>query len=68
MTQAPVPRAAPRWWPAGVFVATALVSLALYWRTLGTFFLFDDLAVLAIATPQAGKQWTDCLQPELIGF
>lgn len=68
MTGAPAPRAAPRWWPAGVLAATAAVVLALYWRTLGTFFLFDDLASLAIATPQGGKSWTDCLQPELIGF
>ncbi|MCX7018638.1 MAG: hypothetical protein NTY46_06545 [Candidatus Sumerlaeota bacterium] len=48
-------------------IAGAIVTV-LYWRTLNAFFIFDDLSIIALVSPQFGKGWMDCLLPVSNGF
>ncbi|MCE5230544.1 glycosyltransferase family 39 protein [bacterium] len=58
--------------PERLFRLSPLLSYAvmvvLFWPNLRAFFVFDDIATLAMAAPQAGVRWIDIITPQGNGF
>ncbi len=53
---------------ASVGATAYLLLVLLFWPNLHAFFIFDDIAGLAMSAPQAGVGWGDILSPQGNGF
>ncbi len=52
----------------GWFFASLTISLILYWPSLNSFFLGDDISNIANVAPQLAKGWLDAFRPISNGF